>query len=50
MDKEIEWDGLGEVKGFVDELGELVAFPVQGDHKFLGGEYIGRLGGEYNGM
>lgn len=50
MDKEIEWDRLGELKGFVDDLGELVAFPVQGNHKFLGGKYIRRLGSEYNGM
>jgi hypothetical protein len=40
MDKEVKWNRLGEVKCFVDELGELVAFPVQRDHKFLGGEYV----------
>jgi hypothetical protein len=46
VDEKIEWDGLGQIKSFVDELRELVAFPIQWDHEFLGGERIGRLGSE----
>lgn len=48
MDKEVERNRLGEVECFVDELGELVTFPVQRDHKFLGRECIGRLGCKYD--
>jgi len=48
MDKEVEWNRFWEVERFIDELGELVALPVQWDHKFLGGECIGCLGRKYD--